>query len=655
MSPAELLAQARFYHVTKHAKEPATELASRVAQRLFSKAPVLEQEMKGHICRVPLPALHSLLDTDITKLHEILKLLDLPLNSGDSKMSCVVRIHRYVCQAQSTKRVTQTGLRNLDRAEVETCASIVGLPIAGTKSNLAQQAHKSFRNSSDVWAQMRVLKTITVSVTSQGVKDPVDATQSEMVDRRDAGTLPRQLVLESKGFKKENSDKNEEIAVVNAQEEIIDLHMNKSQLAEEARSLGLPWSGTKTKVLERIQQYLRESKGFTKENSDKDEEIAVVNDQEEIINLHMNKSQLAEKARSLGLPWNGTKTKVLERIQQYLRDSKVSVEVLPTKHKDNEEAADIHTLNATQLADKARLLGLTPKGNKSEVLERIQKRILEFANASRPKSIVAIDCGMQNIGFVHVELPTQNDIHHETTPTILDWGVLGLNADNNDLSTMARECKRVLDERLLKPSASLYIIERQSWRVVHGKLSIPPQILASRMVEGMLLAMLNDRREGSTVVMSPQSVSHKWNLQDQKTKKIRRTLGDEVTPAIPRRKKITAVRVVRGLLTSNQVNCPTQLKQGFLDAKKKDDMSDAMLTALTWVSQWDATKKEADVARALKAAWFVSSRSFDGVNKRSADPVHNSTVLANEEANRIRTEAESADWPVAPRGPVLPM
>lgn len=248
-------------------------------------------------------------------------------------------------------------------------------------------------------------------------------------------------------------------------------------------------------------------------------------------------------------------------------------------------------------------------GTKNRLLEKLQTHLRMVAHTPTPRSIVAIDVGVSNLGFVHLRLPQEShmtSVHQEAhssnkcaqRPVILDWGVFHLDVSYADLKLMATECKRILDERLYKLTAGVYLLERQSWRAIDDLLKIPPAVLASRTLEGMLLAMLLERRKEVPLIISPRRVSQHFGLTEQRRWKFSRAPAASVYTA----KKSSANNLVKQLLSTGYVECPFELKCNYLETKKRDDMSDALLTALAWFEWWAAAKSEVALAESSRLA-----------------------------------------------------
>jgi SAP domain len=72
-------------------------------------------------------------------------------------------------------------------------------------------------------------------------------------------------------------------------------------------------------------------------------------------------------------------------------------------------------LKNNELKELSRSLGLSPAGTKSDMQERITSHVTA-AKLHPIKSLVAIDVGYKNLGFVHIS--------NSSKLKIIDWGLL---------------------------------------------------------------------------------------------------------------------------------------------------------------------------------------------------------------------------------------
>ncbi|KAI8823091.1 uncharacterized protein EV422DRAFT_523327 [Fimicolochytrium jonesii] len=272
------------------------------------------------------------------------------------------------------------------------------------------------------------------------------------------------------------------------------------------------------------------------------------------------------------------------------KKKKSKAEKLTTNQGTPEARLDFSTMTVEQLKSHVRRYGLPLAGTKPFLKRRLENHLQEIKPLPSPRTIVAIDVGALNLGYVRLTVPPFDGADEK--PTITDWGLLNMSAPFNSLSAMASECVGIAD-RITNPPADIYIIERQSWRSVGGRMAIPVAILASRTIEGMLIALLSDQRRagGKVQDMTPGSVSQHFDLHNKL--KAKTGTSAAVVTSGHYAKKDNAVSLVKSLVKGGYVTCPPGLLERFLNTRKKDDISDALLIGLTWIDQWTAAKKDA--------------------------------------------------------------
>ncbi len=217
-------------------------------------------------------------------------------------------------------------------------------------------------------------------------------------------------------------------------------------------------------------------------------------------------------------------------------------------------------LQREQLLDICTDLGLSSTGSKIELISSIST----FVKAAViPRSIVAIDIGYSNLGYVHLGL-TNNKIN------ILDWARVNTNVSRTyNVYEYSLKCRELLDGGLLKPDASVYLLEKQSWRKV-----IPHSILRSTAVESILMGQLMvANRDLKVESVTPQLVA-KYH-----------SIGLYGANEGYRKKKSESVVLVQQWLQNRYIECPPAFQGMFEKSSKKDDLSDCLLLGVAYL-EW---------------------------------------------------------------------
>jgi hypothetical protein len=217
-----------------------------------------------------------------------------------------------------------------------------------------------------------------------------------------------------------------------------------------------------------------------------------------------------------------------------------------------------------QLVKMCKHFGLLQSGKKLELSNRITD-YLELVKSIKQPCLVSVDVGIVNLAFAQLKL-NQNKIE------VLDWQLVEPDVPKTyNVQQYAQKCSQILDRGLFKNDSSLYIIERMSWR--SKGFSIPQTILRSTALEALLVGMLLERGNHKVRVESilPGSVSNHFDLVPESVSKNRYQL-----------KKKAAVDKVEWLL-DGRIDCPKNLKVMFKNQKKKDDLSDSLLTGIAYL------------------------------------------------------------------------
>ncbi|KAF7730096.1 hypothetical protein EC973_003042 [Apophysomyces ossiformis] len=211
--------------------------------------------------------------------------------------------------------------------------------------------------------------------------------------------------------------------------------------------------------------------------------------------------------------------------------------------------------------------GIATTGRKPEVAERLATHIQSMSPI--PASVISLDLGYRNLAFCHMD--RQNCIH--------DWGRVDLELPDFHPSVMAPIVRAFVRQRLvplLSYPVEAIVIERQRMRSGSSH-AVLEHIIRVNYVEALLWCELTALKEKgdeydflNLVTMSRVAVERQW----------KDAMGP--TKTYHERKKAGAAMVQRWLEQQTVVHCHEAVKTLFLKEKKKDDMADALMQALTW-------------------------------------------------------------------------
>lgn len=225
-------------------------------------------------------------------------------------------------------------------------------------------------------------------------------------------------------------------------------------------------------------------------------------------------------------------------------------------------------LKVAEIQSICRSIGVQTSGTKQEVVDRLVDHIDQTLSQPPPQSVLAIDVGTANMGFIHIESDWKANSRR-----IIDWNVLHPSLPTTYQPVQyVQELQSLLDTNL-PSSFDTVLVERQSWR-----RAVPHSILRSTAFEAMLVGMMASRLKSIKSVL-PTAVATHFDLNGSDAAASRRYT----------QKKRNAVAVAQGILGG--IECPPMLKKRFMEAKKKDDMSDALLMAIAYLDWHHSIQK----------------------------------------------------------------
>ncbi|KAH6592540.1 hypothetical protein BASA50_007990 [Batrachochytrium salamandrivorans] len=317
-----------------------------------------------------------------------------------------------------------------------------------------------------------------------------------------------------------------------------------------------------------------------------------------------------------------------------------------------QDLSELDDLKFAQLKQLCLSFGITPSGSKLDIVERLYA-LKENAKSLTPiTSVLGVDVGTSNLGFAHVTLQRripadsssvsdENAVRHQSTemmpefiPTISDWGLLNPDLPVTYIPRAYTETiTQLIDRYLFKKDLQAVLIERQSWRPIGARMSIPHAILRTNAFEAIMIGIMAERGRTQGLLVdsiSSRAVSEHFmlpSIQDaiqQKEAKDRRVgasrgtskskintedsqnaqdivarieqftkVATKKSPHIV--KKMASVAVVKSLLNQGHVACSPELRTMFDLSPKKDDMCDSLLNALAYLEWSIAAQKFANL------------------------------------------------------------
>jgi len=224
------------------------------------------------------------------------------------------------------------------------------------------------------------------------------------------------------------------------------------------------------------------------------------------------------------------------------------------------------TVLLPQLRELCRLCGLSSTGTKSLLFERLQ---FAQTNLVQHPTVISIDLGYKNFATAVVQV-------NECNSSVLAWTKEDLHLPETFDPRQFAQASFELASRLKGIAQQfrdpIFLIERQRHRSM-GAAAIPEIIINITRLEVQLHCFLLDHFVAS---IDPKRVAFTFDLQS----------GAQ--------KKKDAIRLVKDViaqkaLLDNKVLIPSDLVTYFEQQKKQDDLSDALLQAIAYIS-WNKNR-----------------------------------------------------------------
>ncbi|KAK4517458.1 uncharacterized protein ATC70_000795 [Mucor velutinosus] len=238
------------------------------------------------------------------------------------------------------------------------------------------------------------------------------------------------------------------------------------------------------------------------------------------------------------------------------------------------------SLQAKRVADLKEIAtgcGVLTSGNKRDLVQRLTTHFTSPTPAS--SSILSFDLGYRNLAYCHLD----------ANKTVLDWARVDLDLPSFHPSVVAPIVRQFIKDRVMQSLevADRVLVEKQRNRS-NGSYNIPEGIIRVNCVEAILWSGLYEGidRINRQVNMTPvlrQNINRAWKDEIQQ-------MIDEDPHRLSKLKSLYSQKKLAGaylvqhwLDTDTVITCSDTLKEMYAAEKKKDDLSDCLVQALTWI------------------------------------------------------------------------
>lgn len=245
------------------------------------------------------------------------------------------------------------------------------------------------------------------------------------------------------------------------------------------------------------------------------------------------------------------------------------------------------SLQAKRVADLKEIAtncGVIVSGKKSDLVQRLTAHCASAA--PRPSSILSFDLGYRNLAYCHLS----------ADKTVLDWARVDLDLPSFHPSVVAPIVRQFIQKRVLQKLevADRVLVEQQRARS-NGSFNVLETTIRVNCVEAILWSGLYEGidRINRPVDMTPvlrQNIDRAWKDEIQQV--IEEDLGSlsKLKSSYEQKKRAGVYLVQKWLDTDAMVTCSDALKEMYATEKKKDDLSDCLVQALTWY-KWESYTK----------------------------------------------------------------
>lgn len=227
--------------------------------------------------------------------------------------------------------------------------------------------------------------------------------------------------------------------------------------------------------------------------------------------------------------------------------------------------------------------GVVTGGTKPELINRLTTH---FAAPTQSSSILSFDLGYRNLAYCHLS----------EDKTVLDWARVDLDLPSFHPSVVAPIVRQFIEDRVLQnlKVSDRVLVEQQRARS-NGSFSVLESTLRVNCVEAILWCGLYEGidKVKRTVDLTPvlrQNIDRAWKDELQVIIDEHPQKFSKIKSNYYQKKQAGSLLVQKWLDTDTMITCSDHFKEMYAIEKKKDDLSDCLVQALTWY-KWESYSK----------------------------------------------------------------
>ncbi|CEP14451.1 hypothetical protein [Parasitella parasitica] len=248
-------------------------------------------------------------------------------------------------------------------------------------------------------------------------------------------------------------------------------------------------------------------------------------------------------------------------------------------------ATSLQAKKAAELKDIATQCGILTSGTKGDLMNRLTAHFASPAQSS--SSILSFDLGYRNLAYCHLSADR----------TVLDWARVDLDLPSFHPSVVAPIVRKFIKDKVLEnlKVADRVLVEQQRARTA-SSVGVFEHTLRVNCVEAVLwcgLLEAIDKTKHTTINIHPtlrHSIDRVWKDELETIVSETPSKFSKTKPGQYQKKLAGTMLVQKWLDTDTVVTCSDHFKQMYAQEKKKDDLSDCLVQALTWY-QWESYSK----------------------------------------------------------------
>jgi hypothetical protein len=232
--------------------------------------------------------------------------------------------------------------------------------------------------------------------------------------------------------------------------------------------------------------------------------------------------------------------------------------------------------------------GINCSGNKSDLVHRLVDQWQMHQANPRSSSVLSFDVGYRNLAYCHLT----NDAR------VLDWARVDLDLPSYHPSVVAPVVRQFIQDKVQHniSATDRVVIELQRARTA-GAHSVLESTLRVNCVEALLWCGLYEaadktqRPQLPMMALARQNVDRVWQQELDAVVEENAGQFSKIKMGYYRKKQAGAALVQKWLDTNTVIQCDDRFKAMFDEEKKKDDLSDCLIQALSWY-KWEAFSRE---------------------------------------------------------------